>query len=201
MRRPGGRWRRRRAGSSSGSRRCWGWRRSTKRRRRSPARCRSTASKESVLKITELVSSTRTASRCPPAAPLGDVEITGLTADSRQVQRGFLFAALPGTRSDGRKFAGEAAARGAAAILTDDAALLSLDPAARASLAIVTDPNPHRALALCAARFYRRQPAVIAAVTGTNGKTSVAHFTRELWAALGDRSASLGTLGWVVGDE
>jgi UDP-N-acetylmuramoyl-L-alanyl-D-glutamate--2,6-diaminopimelate ligase len=153
------------------------------------------------LKITELVSATRTASRGPPAAPLGDREITGLTADSRQVQPGFLFAALPGTRTHGRRFAGEAAARGAAAILTDDAALLSLDPTTRGSIAIVTDPNPHRALALCAARFYRRQPAVIAAVTGTNGKTSVAHFTRELWAALGERSASLGTLGWVVGDE
>ena len=52
-------------------------------------------------------------------------------------------------------------------------------------VAIVIDPNPQRRLALLAARFYGRQPQTIAAVTGTNGKTSVAHFTREIWTALG----------------
>ncbi len=135
------------------------------------------------------------------AAPLPNLEITGLTADSRQVQPGFLFAALNGVATDGRRFAAEAVAKGAAAILTDDAAALSLDDATRQLVAIVIDPNPQRRLALCAARFYPRRPATIAAVTGTNGKTSVAHFTREIWQALGHKSASLGTLGWVSGGE
>src|SRR5204862_3516687 len=61
----------------------------------------------------------------------------------------------------------------------------------------VADPNPSRRLALLAARFHGRQPRTIAAVTGTNGKTSVVHFTREIWTALGHPAASLGTLGLV----
>ena len=135
------------------------------------------------------------------AAPPPNPEITGLTADSRQVQPGFLFAALKGVATDGRRFAGEAAARGAAAFLTDDPAALALDDAARRRVAIIADPNPQRRLALLASRFYPRRPATIAGVTGTNGKTSVAHFTREIWQALGRNAASLGTLGWVAGGE
>jgi UDP-N-acetylmuramoyl-L-alanyl-D-glutamate--2,6-diaminopimelate ligase len=127
-----------------------------------------------------------------------DPEIAGVTADSRAVRPGFLFAALPGARHDGRCFAGEAAARGAVAILTDDAAALDLPPAARREIAIFADPNPRRMLALSAARFYGRQPRNVAAVTGTNGKTSVAHFTREIWTAAGHQAASLGTLGLVT---
>ncbi len=132
------------------------------------------------------------------ADPQTDPEIVGLTADSRAVLPGFLFAALPGAKLDGRAFAGEAASRGAAAILTDDAAALNLAPYQRAQVAIVTDANPHRRLARLAARFYRRQPRTIAAITGTNGKTSVAHFTREIWTAVGLSAASLGTLGLVT---
>src|SRR5437762_11585855 len=129
--------------------------------------------------------------------PLGDPEIVGITADSRQVKPGFLFAALRGTQQDGRAFAAEAIKKGAAAILTDDAEALALDPEARRRVAIIADPNPQRRLALLAARFYARQPRTIAAVTGTNGKTSVAHFTREIWTHVGHPAASLGTLGLV----
>src|SRR4051794_31261556 len=128
----------------------------------------------------------------------GNPEIAGITADSRRVEPGFLFAALRGTARDGREFAGEAAARGAVAILTDDADALTLDAEARRRVAIVMNLNPHRLLALLAARFYGRQPRTIVAVTGTNGKTSVAHFTREIWTALGHPAASLGTLGLVT---
>ncbi|MFI4948213.1 MAG: UDP-N-acetylmuramoyl-L-alanyl-D-glutamate--2,6-diaminopimelate ligase [Alphaproteobacteria bacterium] len=146
------------------------------------------------MKLTELTS---------PAAGAGgpgiaDPEIVGLTADSRQVRPGFLFAALLGVTRDGRAFAKEAIARGAVAILTDDPAALNLDPDLRAHVAIISDANPQRRLALLAARFYRRQPRVIAAVTGTNGKTSVAHFAREIWTALGYPAASLGTLGLIA---
>lgn len=141
------------------------------------------------MKLTEL--------SCLAGLP-ADPEITGLTADSRAVRPGFLFAALNGARRDGRAFAAEAVAHGAAAILTDRAAALSLPPQDRARTAIIEDPSPQRRLALFAARFYRRQPRVIGAVTGTNGKTSVAHFLREIWSALGAPAASLGTLGLVT---
>jgi UDP-N-acetylmuramoyl-L-alanyl-D-glutamate--2,6-diaminopimelate ligase len=146
------------------------------------------------LKLTELTEPT-----APPGTlrllPPSDPEIAGLTADSRQVRPGFLFAALRGAARDGRAFAREAAARGAVAILTDDPGALALDDADRRRIAIIADAAPQRRLALLAARFYRRQPRLIAAVTGTNGKTSVAHFAREIWTATGQPAASLGTLG------
>ena len=141
---------------------------------------------------------------CGPAAvilPSGDPEIVGLSADSRTVRPGFLFAALPGTRQHGRDFATEAAARGAIAILTDDAAGLGLSSEHRERIAILVDPDPHRRLALLAARFYGRPPNTVIAVTGTNGKTSVVHFVREIWTAMGLAAGSLGTLGLVTADE
>jgi UDP-N-acetylmuramoyl-L-alanyl-D-glutamate--2,6-diaminopimelate ligase len=147
------------------------------------------------LKITELLAS------MPALARFSEVEIVGLTADSRTVHPGFLFAALPGTRRDGRQFAAEAVTRGAVAILTDDPEALALSPEQRRRTAIITDPNPHRRLALAAARFHGRQPQTIAAVTGTNGKTSIVHFTREIWTAIGRPAASLGTLGLVTAAE
>ena len=121
-----------------------------------------------------------------------------MTADSRAVGPGFLFAALRGARLDGRQFAAAAVARGAVAILTDDPAALALAAEARAGLAIITDVNPARRLALAAAAFFGRQPDTIVAVTGTNGKTSVAHFAREIWQGLGHPAASIGTLGVVT---
>ena len=147
------------------------------------------------MKLTELIAPV------PTSTGLNDPEIVGLTANSRNVQRGFLFAALPGTKQDGRSFAAEAIARGAVAILTDEPAALPLLPKERDRVCIVTDANPSRRLALLAARFHGRQPRTIAAVTGTNGKTSVVHFTREIWTALGHPAASLGTLGIVTAAE
>jgi len=157
------------------------------------------------LNITELLrldaAPTATASARSGVAPLNNPDIVGITSDSRQVAPGFLFAALQGMQTDGRRFAGEAVAKGAVAILTDDPAALDLEPAVRERVAIVADPNPQRLLALAASRFFPARPKTIAAVTGTNGKTSVAHFTREIWRALGHEAASLGTLGRIVGDE
>jgi len=123
-------------------------------------------------------------------APDGDPDITGLTADSRQVRPGFLFAALPGSRTDGNRFAADAAAKGAVAVLTADAALVAA-PGVR----VIADPNPRRRLALMAARFYAPQPATLVAVTGTNGKTSVTVFARQIWEQLGLSAASFGTIG------
>jgi UDP-N-acetylmuramoyl-L-alanyl-D-glutamate--2,6-diaminopimelate ligase len=128
---------------------------------------------------------------------IAGIEITGLTADSRQVQPGFLFAALPGSRADGRDYIGDAVRRGAVALLTAGNAAEGIDAETvdGRPLAILHDDNPHRHFAQMAARFFGRQPATVAAVTGTNGKTSVVWFLRQIWAALGHAAASLGTLG------
>lgn len=131
-------------------------------------------------------------------APPIDPEIKGLSADSRTVGPGFLFAALAGMRLDGRQFAAQAVARGAVAVLTDRAGAAALPQAAARHAVVVADDNPRRRFALLAARFHPRRPKTIAAVTGTNGKTSVVHFTREIWTRLGHPAASLGTLGLVT---
>jgi UDP-N-acetylmuramoyl-L-alanyl-D-glutamate--2,6-diaminopimelate ligase len=144
------------------------------------------------LKLTELIAPVWI------ATGFNGTEIAGLTADSRDVQPGFLFAALPGTRQDGRRFAADAIARGAAAILTDDPEALGLRPEQLNRVSVIADANPYRRLAIMAARFYGQQPQKITAVTGTNGKTSVVHFTREIWTVLGHPAASLGTLGLVT---
>lgn len=120
-----------------------------------------------------------------------DIVIEGLTADSRAVKPGYLFAALPGSKVDGSKFLSDAKSKGAvAAIVPKDARDIE-------GLILLRSPNPRRMLALAAARFYGAQPDTIVAVTGTNGKTSVAVFVRQIWAEMGFRAASLGTIGIV----
>jgi len=118
--------------------------------------------------------------------------LSGLTADSRRVEPGFLFAALPGTLADGRAFIGEAIAKGATAILAPTGTSL---PDNSSGVVLITDDNPRRRFALMAAAYFRRQPSHIAAVTGTNGKTSTAEFARQIWQYLGLTAGSVGTLG------
>src|ERR1700712_2251683 len=117
--------------------------------------------------------------------------VSGLAFDSRAVKPGDLFFALAGSKTDGARFIDAAIASGAAAVAGDQ------PPQGFSRLPFVTTPNPRRALALAAAKFYPRQPATIAAVTGTSGKTSVAAFTRQIWQRLGHDSASIGTIGLV----
>lgn len=119
-------------------------------------------------------------------------DITGITHDSREVSPGFLFVALLGLKKDGALFISDAAAKGASAILALDGITL---PDNAANLPLVSSPNPRRSLAICASRYFNTQPQTVAAVTGTNGKTSVAWFTKQLWSRLGKKSASIGTLG------
>ncbi len=116
-----------------------------------------------------------------------ETDIAGLTCDSRLVRPGFLFAAIPGSTADGRRFVADAVSRGAVAVLAP--------PGTAASVPTINDGNPRRRYALMAARFHRCQPASIAAVTGTNGKTSVVSFVRRMWTILGRPAASIGTLG------
>jgi UDP-N-acetylmuramoyl-L-alanyl-D-glutamate--2,6-diaminopimelate ligase len=119
------------------------------------------------------------------------LELTGIASDSRKVKPGFLFVAVPGTKADGLAFLPQALAAGAAAVMAER------KPELPEHIAFIHAPNVRRALALAAAAFFPRQPQTIAAVTGTSGKTSVAAFTRQIWAALGHAAASIGTVGVV----
>lgn len=124
-----------------------------------------------------------------------DVPVTGMTADSRAVEDGSLFAALPGVKYDGALFAADAVAQGAAAVLADEQALINLPH----DIPILRAKNPRLTLALAASRFFGDQPQHVVAVTGTNGKTSVAGFVRQIWQRLDVAAASMGTIG-VVSD-
>jgi UDP-N-acetylmuramoyl-L-alanyl-D-glutamate--2,6-diaminopimelate ligase len=118
------------------------------------------------------------------------VEVRGLAVDSRVVKPGDLFFALTGSKTDGSRFVDAAIAAGAVAIASDHRP-------EGAHVPFAVTKNPRRALALASAKFFPKQPDVIAAVTGTSGKTSVAAFTRQIWQGLGHESASIGTIGLV----
>ncbi|MBW8303822.1 MAG: UDP-N-acetylmuramoyl-L-alanyl-D-glutamate--2,6-diaminopimelate ligase [Brevundimonas sp.] len=118
-----------------------------------------------------------------------DPVITGVTADSRKVAPGSLFVALPGSAADGRAFIPQALSHGAAAVLAPADTDAALAPV------LVTSGDVRRSYAIAARSFYGTQPATCVAITGTNGKTSVAAFCRQIWASLGLSAASMGTLG------
>ncbi len=122
------------------------------------------------------------------SGPGADITVTGITADSRQVQPGFVFAAMQGVVTDGRKFITNAVQAGAVAILGED--LPELNDAARLDV-----QNARLELAEAAARFYPKQPQHIVAITGTNGKSSTVDFLRQIWTSAGLNAASMGTLG------
>jgi len=123
-----------------------------------------------------------------------DPDIRGLTEDSREVEPGFLFAAIQGQSMHGAKFIPDVIKKGAKVILTDSAT-----PVDKPDVVVLRHENPRYALGMMAAKFFGRQPAVIAAITGTNGKTSSVHFTRQLWHFSGKQAASIGTLGIMRG--
>ncbi len=117
------------------------------------------------------------------------IEIAGLTADSRKVKPGFLFAALKGVAAHGRDFVAQAKANGAVAVLS------SGDLGRDIGIAEVVAGEPRNAFALAASKFYPKRPATIVAITGTNGKSSTVDFLRQIWTHAGKSAASLGTLG------
>jgi UDP-N-acetylmuramoyl-L-alanyl-D-glutamate--2,6-diaminopimelate ligase len=131
----------------------------------------------------------------PEAAPdsrIDGIEVAGVTSDSRKVKPGFLFVAIAGNKTDGARFVKQAASDGAVAVAAEQRPDALPD-----AMAFIRAANPRRLLALAAAKIFPRQPATIAAVTGTSGKTSVAAFTRQIWSELGYRAASIGTVGVV----
>jgi UDP-N-acetylmuramoyl-L-alanyl-D-glutamate--2,6-diaminopimelate ligase len=123
------------------------------------------------------------------AGPAGDLDIVGLSSDSRQIEEGMLFAALAGAKADGSRFVDDAAAKGAVVAVASHPA--------DSSIPVLVVENPRRFLAVAAARLYGAQPEMMVAVTGTAGKTSVASFTRQIWAYAGHAAAQIGTTGVV----
>jgi UDP-N-acetylmuramoyl-L-alanyl-D-glutamate--2,6-diaminopimelate ligase len=121
--------------------------------------------------------------------PVGALEISGLSSDSRKIEPGMAFVAVTGTKADGAGFIADAAGRGAAVAITSQPI--------EASIPVLTVKEPRRFLSVAASRFYDRQPEAIVAVTGTAGKTSVASFTRQIWAHAGHAAAMIGTTGVV----
>ncbi len=129
----------------------------------------------------------------------GDVKITGIGSDSREINKGDIFAAIPGVRLDGRDFIPQAIENGASAILSlpglpDFSSLTSLD------IPVIESENPARAYALLAAKIWPKQPEIMVAITGTNGKSSTIDFLRQIWRFAGKKAASFGTIG-VMGDN
>ena len=120
------------------------------------------------------------------------IDVTGMTADSRKVKPGYLFAALKGVAKDGREYIDGAIKSGAVAILTDERPFPDSGEWSVPSLRVA---EPRLALAKASAAFYPTQPATVAAVTGTNGKSSTVDFLRQIWTHMGRKAASMGTLG------
>jgi UDP-N-acetylmuramoyl-L-alanyl-D-glutamate--2,6-diaminopimelate ligase len=129
-------------------------------------------------------------------AGIAEIDVTGVTADSRAVKPGNIFVAVAGAKADGLRFVDQAVKAGAVAVAAE-----RRPESLPAGIAFVQTKNARRFLALGAAKFFPRQPKTIAAVTGTSGKTSVAAFTRQIWADLGERAASIGTVGVVTPEK
>ena len=140
------------------------------------------------MKLADLLSADMTADQ-----RFAELQIRGITSDSRRVRPADIFVAVTGTKDDGLRFVDQATAAGAVAIMAERMPEQPLPD----GVAFIKVSNARRALALAAARFFPRQPEVIAAVTGTSGKTSVAAFARQIWAREGKRAASIGTVGLI----
>ncbi len=143
--------------------------------------------------LSDLVSGEWTGARKGAA---GDIDIAGIAAHSTDVKPGYLFAALKGSKNDGGQYVADAVKRGAVAVLIDRGVRVDAG-AAR----VVGVDDARRTLARAAARFFGQEPEVVVAVTGTNGKTSVVNFVRQMWEAAGLQAASLGTLGVLAGSR
>jgi UDP-N-acetylmuramoyl-L-alanyl-D-glutamate--2,6-diaminopimelate ligase len=128
------------------------------------------------------------------AGAFGAACVGAVTADSRAAGPGSVFFAIPGVKADGARFGAQALAKGAVAVVSQSARPQDVPPDAPWIVAA----DVRAALSRAAARLHPAQPATIAAVTGTSGKTSVAAFLRQIWLADGKAAASLGTIGVVA---
>lgn len=146
------------------------------------------------MKLTELVSALSDSARI---LALPDVNITGITADSRQVQPGNLFVSIPGARVDAHQFIGDAVRRGAAAVV----ATREFEVPAGVGAFLV--PDARQALSALSGAFYGSpsRKLKLVGITGTNGKTTIAFLTQAVAAAAGRTCGVIGTAGMMLGDE
>jgi len=124
----------------------------------------------------------------------GQQTVTGFAIDHRKIAPGNIFGAFRGAKFNGEEFIGAAIKAGAIAIV-------ALPEAQVEGALHIADAVPRRLFAQMAARYFTPTPAHVAAVTGTNGKTSIAELTRQLWRMDGHNSASIGTLGVTTADD
>ncbi len=130
-----------------------------------------------------------------PDIPITGIDIKGITTDSRNVKPGFLFVAVPGTKEDGSLYIDQAIQQGAVAVLIAEGKISDV------KIPVITAPHIRKSVSAIASVFYPGQPEMVAAITGTSGKTSTAQFVREMWKGIGHKSASIGTLGLITDDE
>jgi UDP-N-acetylmuramoyl-L-alanyl-D-glutamate--2,6-diaminopimelate ligase len=123
------------------------------------------------------------------AGSVGALAVSGISSDSRKIEPGMVFVAVAGTKADGAGFIADAATRGAVAAVASHC----ID----APIPVVVVSDPRRFLSIAASHVYGKQPETMVAVTGTAGKTSVASFTRQIWAYAGHPAAMIGTTGVV----
>ena len=116
-----------------------------------------------------------------------------ITPDSRQIKTGGLFVAIRGTVDDGTKYIESAIKNGAIAIITHTDVDTTNIPD---TIEVIKCDNPRSEYAKLSAQFYQPKPKYFSAVTGTNGKTSVANFTQNIWEAKGLNAIATGTLGF-----
>lgn len=119
-------------------------------------------------------------------------EICGLSADSREIRPGFLFGSL-----NGDQYIQSALDNGATAVLAPNGCAFDFPPHVK----VIYAENPNKDFALAAARYYEHTPPHILTVTGTNGKTSIADFVRQVLTMMGKKAASTGTLGMIKGND
>ena len=123
---------------------------------------------------------------------IATIEATGLSADSRAIEAGFVFFAVTGTSGDGHDYIDQAIANGALMVVGEKELGDTID---QTSIPYVRSHDIRKDYAIACARFWPKRPAIQVAITGTNGKTSIAEFLRQIWQNATWEAASLGTLG------
>jgi UDP-N-acetylmuramoyl-L-alanyl-D-glutamate--2,6-diaminopimelate ligase len=122
------------------------------------------------------------------------LSVEGVNSDSRAIEAGEVFFAIPGTNMHGDSFAGQARQRGAVAIISDR------KPPEDPGIPVIVVKDVRKAYAAAASRVFPAQPDTPVAVTGTNGKSSIVSYVRQIWAYCGIKAASMGTVGIETAD-
>ncbi|WP_323733190.1 UDP-N-acetylmuramoyl-L-alanyl-D-glutamate--2,6-diaminopimelate ligase [Candidatus Bandiella euplotis] len=125
--------------------------------------------------------------------------VTGIADNSENVREGFAFFALSGSQNDGLDYIEHAIKNGAKFVILDQNA--TLPKKYDGAVEFIKVDNPRSYISLASSIFYKEKPQYIVAVTGTNGKTSVANFFQQICDLTGYKSASIGTLGVITSEQ